>query len=57
MLQEAAAYYDLEIRMTYEKINRLIEPVLILMISLFIGFIAMAILLPMLNQWQGISQI
>lgn len=57
LLQEAAAYYDLEIRMTYEKINRLIEPVLILIISLFIGFIAMAILLPMLNQWQGISQI
>ncbi len=55
LLQEAAAYYDLEIRMTYEKINRLLEPILILMISLFIGWIAISILLPMLNQWQGID--
>ncbi|MCE5196477.1 MAG: type II secretion system F family protein [Negativicutes bacterium] len=57
LLQEAAAYYDLEIRMTSEKISRLIEPILILIISLFVGWIAVSILLPMLNQWQGIGLI
>lgn len=56
-LADAATLYDLEVQNQLQTGQRMIEPLMILGISLLIGFLAYAILLPMMDQWQGYQMI
>ena len=52
-LTDHVVLYENDIQQSQQKMQRLLEPVLILFLSLLVGFLAAAILLPMMNQWQG----
>ena len=56
-LADAATLYDLEVQNQLQTGQRMIEPLLIIGISLLVGFLAYAILLPMMDQWQGYQMI
>lgn len=49
MLERVAEAYDDEIEITSQKVTSLIEPILIISLSIVIGFIVVAILLPILE--------
>jgi len=56
-MADAATLYELEVQNQIQTWQRLIEPSMIIVISLIIGFLAYAILLPMMDQWQGYQMI
>jgi general secretion pathway protein F len=49
MLERVAESYDSEVEITSQKVTSLIEPILIVALSLIVGFIVVAILLPILQ--------
>jgi len=49
MLERVAESYDSEVEITSQKVTSLIEPILIVALSLVVGFIVVAILLPILQ--------
>jgi general secretion pathway protein F len=49
MLERVAEAYDIEVEITSQKVTSLIEPVLIVVLALVVGFIVVAILLPILQ--------
>jgi general secretion pathway protein F len=49
MLERVAESYDSEVEITSQKVTSLIEPILIVALSLVVGFIVVAILLPILE--------
>jgi type II secretory pathway component PulF len=49
MLERVAESYDVEVEITSQKVTSLIEPVLIVVLALVVGFIVVAILLPILQ--------
>ena len=49
MLERVAESYDSEVEITSQKVTSLIEPILIVCLSLVVGFIVVAILLPILQ--------
>lgn len=49
MLERVAESYDVEVEITSQKVTSLIEPILIVALSLVVGFIVVAILLPILE--------
>jgi general secretion pathway protein F len=49
MLERVAESYDSEVEITSQKVTSLIEPILIVALSLVVGFIVIAILLPILQ--------
>ena len=49
MLERVAEAYDTEVEITSQKVTSLIEPILIVALSLVVGFIVVAILLPILQ--------
>ena len=53
MLERVAESYDDEIEITSQKVTSLVEPVLIISLALVIGFIVIAILLPILQIGQA----
>jgi len=49
MLERVAEAYDSEVEITSQKVTSMIEPILIVCLSLIVGFIVVAILLPILQ--------
>jgi type II secretion system protein F len=49
MLERVAEAYDEEVEITSQKVTSLIEPILIISLALIVGFIVVAILLPILQ--------
>ena len=49
MLERVAEAYDSEVEITAQKVTSMIEPILIVGLSLIVGFIVVAILLPILQ--------
>jgi general secretion pathway protein F len=49
MLERVAEAYDSEVEITSQKVTSMIEPILIVCLSLVVGFIVIAILLPILQ--------
>jgi general secretion pathway protein F len=49
MLERVAEAYDIEVEITSQKVTSLIEPILIVVLALIVGFIVVAILLPILE--------
>ncbi len=49
MLERVAEAYDAEVEITSQKVTSMIEPILIVCLSLVVGFIVIAILLPILQ--------
>ncbi len=52
ILAELADYYEREINDSLDNISSLIEPVMILIMSVIIGVIVLSVVLPMINIWQ-----
>ena len=46
MLDEVSAYYSKKLRETIKTVTSMIEPIMILVMGVVVGFIAMAIILP-----------
>ncbi len=55
MLIKVADTYDEDVRLTIEAIVALIEPVIIIVMGIFVGFLVVSILLPILNMSQNIN--
>ncbi len=53
MLERVAESYDEEIEITAQKVTSMVEPVLIISLSVIVGFIVIAILLPILQIGQA----
>lgn len=49
MMAKVADYYDLETNYTIKNLSTLIEPILLLFLGVMVGFIALAIFMPMWN--------
>jgi general secretion pathway protein F len=49
MLERVAESYDAEVEITSQKVTSMIEPIMIVALSLIVGFIVVAILLPILQ--------
>jgi type II secretory pathway component PulF len=49
MLERVAEAYDSEVEITSQKVTSMIEPIMIVALSLIVGFIVVAILLPILQ--------
>jgi type IV pilus assembly protein PilC len=49
MLERVAEAYDEEVEISSQKVTSMVEPVLIICLSLVVGFIVVAILLPILQ--------
>jgi type II secretory pathway component PulF len=56
-MADAATLYEMEVHNQIQTWQRMIEPSMIIVISLIIGFLAYAIMLPMMDQWQGYQMI
>lgn len=52
-MKDVATLYELEVHNQIQSWQRMIEPGLLIFISLVVGFLALAVLLPMMDQWQG----
>jgi type IV pilin len=48
-------YYDEEVDNTIANINKLLEPIIIISLAIVVGFIAMAILEPIMNLADTVS--
>lgn len=55
MLIKVADTYDDDVRMTVDTLVGLLEPVIIVIMGLFVGFLVLAVLLPILNMTQNIG--
>ena len=53
MLERVAESYDDEVEITSQKVTSMVEPILIISLALVIGFIVIAILLPILQIGQA----
>jgi len=51
MLLKAADHYDREVATTVERLTALLEPALVLVLGAIVGFIVLALVLPMFNSW------
>lgn len=54
MLVKVAETYDDDVRLTIEAVVGLMEPIIIIVMGVFVGFIVLAILLPILNMSQNL---
>ena len=54
MLLKVADTYDDDVRLTIDAIVGLIEPVIIIVMGVFVGFLVISILLPILNMSQNL---
>ncbi|MEG2188232.1 MAG: type II secretion system F family protein [Christensenella sp.] len=54
LLQKAAVYYDAESDRTIKKMVSLIEPIMLIIMAVIIGFIVIAIILPIYGMYQNI---
>lgn len=54
MLIKVAETYDDDVRLTIEAVVGLIEPIIIIIMGIFVGFIVLSILLPILNMSQNL---
>lgn len=55
MLLKAADHYDREVSTTVERLTALLEPALVLVLGAIIGFIVLALVMPMFNSWNLIG--
>jgi type II secretory pathway component PulF len=56
MLERVSEAYDAEVEITAQKVTSMIEPILIVCLSLVVGFIVVAILLPILQMGQLVKR-
>lgn len=49
MLEKTATFYDEEVEVAMQKITTLIEPLMIVVMALVIGFIVIAMIMPMFD--------
>lgn len=49
MLHKTADFYDTELEIDFQRLTTLVEPVLLILMSIFIGFIVLAMVLPIFN--------
>jgi general secretion pathway protein F len=54
MLMKVADTYDDDVRLTIDAVVALIEPVIIIVMGIFVGFLVISILLPILNMSQNL---
>jgi len=54
MLAEVAAFYEAEVETTTDRLKVLIEPAMILVLTAVIGFIVLAIMVPMFEVFNNI---
>lgn len=55
MLLKAADHYDREVATTVERLTALLEPLMVLVLGAIVGFIVLALVLPMFNSWNLIG--
>jgi type II secretory pathway component PulF len=55
MLVRVADTYDEDVRLTIDALVGLLEPVIIILMGIFVGFLVLAILLPILNMSTNIG--
>jgi len=55
MLLKVADTYDDDVRLTIEAVVGLMEPIIIIIMGIFVGFIVLSILLPILNMSQNLK--
>lgn len=55
MLSKLSEYYDMEIKKSLERLTSSISPLVILIMGLLIGFIAVAMILPIFEAHQALS--
>ncbi|MFW6268925.1 MAG: type II secretion system F family protein [Bacillota bacterium] len=51
MLVQAVEFYEREVRLSLNKIITFIEPVMLVLMAMVVGFIALAVILPMFNMY------
>lgn len=52
MMRKVSEYYDDEINVTIDKLVSMVEPVMLLVLALVVGFIVIAMILPIFNSYQ-----
>ena len=55
LLQKAAAYYDTEADRAIKKLVSLIEPIMLIVMAFIIGFIVIALIVPIYGMYQNIG--
>ena len=55
MLEHVSSAYDIEVESRLETLTSLLEPVMIVFMGGFVGFIVMAILMPIMQMSSGVS--
>jgi type IV pilus assembly protein PilC len=55
VLESTASFYDDEVDTATEQMTALIQPVIIVLLAVVIGFIIISILLPMFNMYDVVS--
>lgn len=53
LLSSIAEYYDNEMNLTIERLKKLMEPIMIVILAIVVGTIVLAILIPMLDMMDG----
>lgn len=54
-LKKASSFYDSEANFALEKITNLIEPVMIIILALVVGFVVLSLVLPMFSMYQAVQ--
>ncbi|MGV3074923.1 type II secretion system F family protein [Clostridium baratii] len=54
-LKKASDFYDSEANFALEKITNLIEPVMIIILALVVGFVVLSLVLPMFSMYQAVQ--
>jgi type IV pilus assembly protein PilC len=55
ILQSTAGFYDTEIDTATEQMTNLIQPIIIVILAVIVGFIIISILMPMLDMYQTVG--
>ena len=55
MLQQLADVYDREVTVATQRLTSLLEPVMVITLGLIVGFIVVALFMPMVGMIQGMS--
>ncbi|MGL5416508.1 MAG: type II secretion system F family protein [Clostridium sp.] len=55
ILKKSTAYYEIEANFKLDKLTKLIEPIMIIILSLLIGFIIVSIMMPIFSMYNAIG--
>ncbi len=56
LLAKVADYYEREVNATVDRLTSLMEPAIVLVLGVIVGFIVLALVLPMFDSWQLIGK-